>query len=88
MAPIEVQVDGTIQAPQDPNQLNGDAQWIKFTYINFLTLSGAGTFDGQGAIAWSQNNCGKTKSCKKLSMVNTKLFNPFIYLFLLHFNQK
>jgi len=70
MAPIEVQVDGTIKAPQDPNQLNGDAQWIKFTYINFLTLSGAGTFDGQGANAWTQNNCAKNKSCKKLSMVN------------------
>ncbi|KAK8470198.1 hypothetical protein PHAVU_004G097300 [Phaseolus vulgaris] len=68
MAPIEVQVDGTIKAPQDPNQLNGDAQWIKFTYINFLTLSGAGTFDGQGANAWTQNNCAKNKSCKKLSM--------------------
>ena len=26
-ASIEVQVDGTIQAPQDPSQLNGDAQW-------------------------------------------------------------
>ncbi|CAJ1953079.1 unnamed protein product [Sphenostylis stenocarpa] len=68
LAPIEVQADGTIQAPQDPNQLNGDTQWIKFTYIDFLTLSGAGTFDGQGTIAWNQNNCAKTKDCKKLSM--------------------
>ncbi|RDX86330.1 hypothetical protein CR513_32350, partial [Mucuna pruriens] len=68
MAPIEVQVDATIQAPQDPSQLNGNAQWIKFTYINFFTLSGGGTFDGQGAIAWNQNNCGKNKDCKKLSM--------------------
>jgi len=39
--------------PQDPSHLNGDAQWVKFTYVNFFTLSGRGTFDGQGAIAWS-----------------------------------
>ncbi|XP_027925383.1 polygalacturonase-like [Vigna unguiculata] len=67
-APIEVQVDGTIQAPQDPNQFDGEAQWIKFTYVNFLTISGGGTFDGQGAIAWNQNDCAQNKICKKLSM--------------------
>ncbi|KAK7401466.1 hypothetical protein VNO78_12976 [Psophocarpus tetragonolobus] len=68
ISPIEVHVDGIIQAPQDPTQLNGDAQWIKFTYINFFTLSGRGTFDGQGAIAWKQNNCWKSNHCKKISM--------------------
>ncbi|KAJ1384185.1 Pectin lyase fold/virulence factor [Sesbania bispinosa] len=67
-APIEVEVHGTIQAPQDPSQFKPEAQWVKFTHVNFLTLSGSGTFDGQGTIAWSQNNCAKTKNCKKLSM--------------------
>ncbi|WVZ14357.1 hypothetical protein V8G54_011923 [Vigna mungo] len=68
LAPIEVQVHGTILAPKDPNQFDGEAQWIKFSYINFFTLSGGGTFDGQGAIAWDNNNCAETKICKKLSM--------------------
>ncbi|KAJ1381115.1 Pectin lyase fold/virulence factor [Sesbania bispinosa] len=55
-------------APQDPSQFKPEAQWVKFTHVNFLTLSGSGTFDGQGTMAWSQNNCAKTKNCKKLSM--------------------
>lgn len=76
-APIEVQVDGTIQAPQDPSHFNGNAQWIKFSYINFFTLSGKGTFDGQGSVAWNQNNCGKKMDCKKLSMVINKSISPY-----------
>ncbi|KAK7305352.1 hypothetical protein VNO77_43257 [Canavalia gladiata] len=68
MAPIEVQIDGIIQAPPDPSQFDGNAQWVKFTYINFFTLSGNGTFDGQGAIAWRQNDCNVNKHCKRLSM--------------------
>lgn len=75
-APIEVQVDATILAPQDPSHLNGDTQWIKFTYINFLTLSGGGTFDGQGAIAWTKSTCGKMKHCKQLSMVTNDSISP------------
>ncbi|KAF7807614.1 polygalacturonase-like [Senna tora] len=67
-APIEVQVDGIILAPANPNKLNGNAQWVKFGYINFFTLSGGGTFDGQGQSAWKQNDCGRNKNCKKLSM--------------------
>ena len=69
-APIEVQVDGTIEAPADPTQLDGNAQWVRFEYLNLFTLSGTGTFDGLGEAAWKQNDCGKNKNCKKLSMVN------------------
>ncbi|KAM0963318.1 hypothetical protein ACFX2A_022800 [Malus domestica] len=28
-----------------------------------ITVSGSGTFDGQGALAWSRNNCSKSKNC-------------------------
>ncbi|KAJ1433222.1 Pectin lyase fold/virulence factor [Sesbania bispinosa] len=67
-APIEVQVDGKIEAPADPTQLNGKDQWVRFGYINFFTLSGAGTFDGLGEASWKQNDCGKNKNCKMISM--------------------
>lgn len=68
-APMEVQVDGTIEAPIDPAQLDGNYQWVRFGYLNFFTLSGVGTFDGQGEAAWKQNDCKKRWNCKKLSMV-------------------
>ncbi|KAJ1410826.1 Pectin lyase fold/virulence factor [Sesbania bispinosa] len=67
-APIEIQVDGTIQAPANPDALNGAYEWVKFEYVDFLTLSGKGTFDGQGTTAWKQNDCGKNKNCKRRSM--------------------
>ncbi|XP_027368432.1 polygalacturonase-like [Abrus precatorius] len=64
-APIEVQVHGIIQAPKNPYHLNGEDHWVSFGYINFLTLSGMGTFDGQGEMAWKQNDCGRNTICKK-----------------------
>ncbi|KAF7807094.1 polygalacturonase-like [Senna tora] len=66
-----------ILAPPNPDKLDGNAQWVKFGYINFFTLSGGGTFDGQGQTAWKHNDCGRNKNCKKLSMVK----NMFIYLY-------
>ncbi|XP_028783916.1 polygalacturonase-like [Neltuma alba] len=67
-APIELHIEGNIAAPENPNQFDGDAQWIRFGYIDSLTLSGGATFDGRGSIAWKQNNCHQTWNCKKLSM--------------------
>jgi galacturan 1,4-alpha-galacturonidase len=68
-APIEVQVRGKILAPKDPYHLNGQDQWVRFQYINFFTLSGGGTFDGQGEMAWKPNDCEKNTNCKRLAMV-------------------
>ncbi|MCI53066.1 polygalacturonase-like, partial [Trifolium medium] len=44
-APIEIQVDGTIQAPENPDELNDAYEWVKIQYVDFLTLSGKGVFD-------------------------------------------
>ncbi|KAJ1428126.1 Pectin lyase fold/virulence factor [Sesbania bispinosa] len=67
-APIEVQVDGTIQAPPNLADLKGVEQWVMFKYVDFLTLSGGGVFDGLGETAWKQNDCGKNPNCKKIPM--------------------
>jgi polygalacturonase len=83
-APIELQVDGTIQAPADPSVIKGTEQWFKFLYMDHLTLSGKGVFDGQGATvykkaapaaAWSGKN-----SNSKVFMVNNLLDHHFDYI--------
>ncbi|ONI26777.1 hypothetical protein PRUPE_1G045000 [Prunus persica] len=64
--PIEMQVRGTLQALADAGQLTRPDTWVGFQYIDMLTLSGGGTFDGQGALAWGQNDCHKNKNCKPI----------------------
>jgi len=68
-APIEIQVDGTIKAPEKPEDVGGE-QWLRIGYVNALTMSGNGVFDGNGAYAWTQNDCSKNFDCKLLGMVN------------------
>ncbi|XP_027356430.1 polygalacturonase-like [Abrus precatorius] len=67
-APIEVKVDGTIQAPISQNDLKDAGQWIKFGYIDSFTLSGSGVFNGQGEAAWKLNDCSTNKDCHMLCM--------------------
>ena len=80
MGPIELLVQGTLQAPADPAYFRGSSGWINFQYINQFTLSGAGTFDGQGQIAWKQNDCGG-----KHQLQNTCYCKIFIVKYL-HFH--
>ncbi|KAJ6297234.1 hypothetical protein OIU78_022881 [Salix suchowensis] len=66
-AAIELQVDGILKAPVDPNQFSG-GHWVDFIHVDQLTLSGSGTFDGQGNIAWSKSTCSKDKNCEGFPM--------------------
>ncbi|KAL3633603.1 hypothetical protein CASFOL_022365 [Castilleja foliolosa] len=66
-APIELEVKGTLQAYADPQRLpNKDWEWITINYVNYLTISGGGVFDGQGHQAWKQNDCNTNQKCAKL----------------------
>lgn len=67
-APISIRSQGTFIAPVDINKLKSQDGWIIFQSIDDLTLSG-GTFDGQGSVAWSKNNCAKTGKCSSLPIV-------------------
>lgn len=67
---IEVQVQGTLQAPGDPSFFK-DASWVTLERIDSLTLSGGGTFDGQGKTAWGKNDCSKNKFCSPLPIVSS-----------------
>ncbi|KAF8409674.1 hypothetical protein HHK36_005753 [Tetracentron sinense] len=55
---------GVVKAPTDLSMF--DDSWITFQYINGLTISGGGTFDGQGASAWPYNQCTRNPNCKSL----------------------
>ncbi|CAN6551891.1 unnamed protein product [Malus baccata var. baccata] len=67
-APIEIQVQGKLQAPADGGKLTKPDTWVAFEHINMLTLYGGGTFDGQGALAWKLNDCNKNKDCKSIAI--------------------
>ncbi|EPS68700.1 hypothetical protein M569_06068, partial [Genlisea aurea] len=70
-APIELNVQGTIEADADPGKLpNKQAEWITINYVDGLTLTGGGVFDGKGQQAWKQNDCGSNTECAKLPIVS------------------
>ncbi|XP_028101072.1 exopolygalacturonase-like [Camellia sinensis] len=66
-APVEIQLDGTLNAPAQLGIIKGDS-WLTIEHIDHLTISGSGTFDDQGAAAWAQNDCGKNPNCKAIPM--------------------
>lgn len=61
---------GALKAPENPAMITGE-QWITFQYIDRFTLSGggSGTFDGQGAKAWSMSKCASQSNCTPLPIV-------------------
>nr|ADK92878.1 polygalacturonase [Hypericum perforatum] len=64
-SPLTVDFQGTFKAPSNAKNYKNQ-EWVSFTNLNGLTLFGGGTFDGQGAVAWSINNCAKTGKCGSL----------------------
>ncbi|KAF9611303.1 hypothetical protein IFM89_029741 [Coptis chinensis] len=66
---VKFQVEGIVKAPT--NLITGDG-WIKFQYIERMTIDGGGTFDGQGALAWKHNDCIKNPHCKIPTAVTDK----------------
>ncbi|XP_039160954.1 exopolygalacturonase [Eucalyptus grandis] len=64
-AHVEFEIRGRLQAPADPSRFKTDG-WVVFQRIDGLTVSGGGTFDGQGKIAWGQNDCDKNTNCRTL----------------------
>ncbi|MFS7921868.1 putative endo-polygalacturonase [Helianthus anomalus] len=76
-APIEVKIDGTLIGPEDPVVIPKGVQWITFSYVTGLTLSGSGTVDGVGAaMAWAINDPKST--VKKGSSLQYNLSFNFV----------
>ncbi|PIA56942.1 hypothetical protein AQUCO_00700950v1 [Aquilegia coerulea] len=62
---ITVQLEGTLKASTNLEQYENH-DWIQFSWVNGLILTGGGTFDGQGAVAWPYNKCPANKKCNVL----------------------
>ncbi|KAJ4874492.1 Pectin lyase-like superfamily protein [Raphanus sativus] len=60
-------IKGTLLAPKDANAIKQDT-WIIFKYVDYLTVSGGGTLDGQGTYAWRLNDCSRNPNCRPLPM--------------------
>ncbi|KAI4363759.1 hypothetical protein MLD38_019934 [Melastoma candidum] len=60
---MNVQLQGTLVAPSDLNKVKSQGAWVIFQNIDWLTVSGGGTLDGQGAVAWSKNGCQRGGMC-------------------------
>lgn len=70
---LTVQIQGTLKASTDLKKYAG--VWVAFGWVDNLTLTGGGTFDGQGEVTWPLTTCPKNRNCKvpptSLLFVNT-----------------
>ncbi|OWM84039.1 hypothetical protein CDL15_Pgr004471 [Punica granatum] len=57
---------GYLKASTNLSKYEPGGGWIEFRWTEGLTLTGGGTFDGQGAKAWPYNNCPMNINCKLL----------------------
>ncbi|CAE5957723.1 unnamed protein product [Arabidopsis arenosa] len=64
---ISFVIDGTLLAPPNNDDIKKET-WINFRYIDYLTVSGGGTVDGQGKRSWSLNDCHKNNNCPTLAI--------------------
>lgn len=65
VASMMIKMDGYLMGVTDLNKYpTGD--WIFFSGVDGLTISGGGTFDGQGGAIWHLNDCQKNPNCKLL----------------------
>ncbi|KAJ6309477.1 hypothetical protein OIU77_015274 [Salix suchowensis] len=57
---------GYLKATEKLSRYGSGTGWVEFGWLERLTLTGGGTFDGQGAKAWPYNNCTTDSKCKLL----------------------
>ncbi|KAF2316959.1 hypothetical protein GH714_007794 [Hevea brasiliensis] len=64
---MHLEVQGTFIAPTALT--HNKSSWITFAYIDRLTISGGGTFDGRGEIAWKQITVAKTQNASHFNFI-------------------
>ncbi|KAK1578086.1 hypothetical protein Q3G72_027402 [Acer saccharum] len=63
---IIVHMKGYLKATTNLSEYSFGSGWVEFGWVEGLTLTGGGTFDGQGAKAWPYNSCPTDLNCKLL----------------------
>ncbi|AQK82006.1 Exopolygalacturonase [Zea mays] len=63
---VEVHVGGVLRAPPGLAAFRGCREWVHFSSIDGLLVTGGGTFDGRGATAWPLNECPQKRDCRLL----------------------
>ncbi|KAH9699598.1 hypothetical protein KPL71_024433 [Citrus sinensis] len=57
------------------SKLPDKQSWITFQYLRHFTLSGEGTFHGQGETAWPLNQCHKNSDCQLPTSIRFNFLN-------------
>lgn len=70
-SPIVLVIKGVLKAPSNLEAHTGD-YWINVRYVNNFRITGGGTLDGNGSLAWQKNVCQKDPNCKNLP-INLRL---------------
>ncbi|KAF3329321.1 Exopolygalacturonase [Carex littledalei] len=65
-APITIQLNGKLLGSTNLGAYKEN--WVVFYKVTGLTITGTGTFDGQGASAWPSNKCRSGGACKTFPM--------------------
>ncbi|PVH47543.1 hypothetical protein PAHAL_4G083900 [Panicum hallii] len=63
---MEVRVAGVLRAPAGLGAFRDCREWVHFSNVDGLLVTGGGTFDGRGATAWALNECPRKRDCKLL----------------------
>lgn len=64
---VNVQLEGTILAPQSRHDYPSDMKWITFEDLENLRLQGGGQFNGRGQEFWA---CREDKKCDRAPTVS------------------
>lgn len=72
---LEMNFQGYLKATEKLSRYGSGTGWVEFGWLERLTLTGGGTFDGQGAKAWPYNNCTNDSKCKLLPTVCSNLYH-------------
>ncbi|KAH9699601.1 hypothetical protein KPL71_024433 [Citrus sinensis] len=68
-------IESTVLARTGLSKLPDKQSWITFQYLRHFTLSGEGTFHGQGETAWPLNQCHKNSDCQLPTSIRFNFLN-------------